>query len=66
MKSIIVCKENYEIDDDTVIYIGSHNFSENAWGIATFNDEFYTEINISNTELGLLYFPKKGSKHIKQ
>ena len=30
-KIIIITKEN-EVTDETIIYIGSHNFTKSAWG----------------------------------
>jgi tyrosyl-DNA phosphodiesterase-1 len=32
LKVIIVTREDDIIDDETVIYFGSHNFSSGAWG----------------------------------
>ncbi|KAL4463415.1 hypothetical protein ABPG72_017136 [Tetrahymena utriculariae] len=62
-KTMIVCEQNGEINDDTVIYIGSHNFSEAAWGkLNKDNSQLY----ISNTELGILVPPMKGSKELKE
>jgi tyrosyl-DNA phosphodiesterase 1 len=57
LKVFVVCDESGEIDDDSLIYFGSHNFSPSAWG--KFEKE-YSQLSISNTELGVLLPPMKG------
>lgn len=59
----IVTGSNYEIDDDTIIYYGSHNFTASAWGTYQMNE---TQLQLNNTELGVLFPAKKGSAAIKQ
>eukprot|EP00347_Sterkiella_histriomuscorum_P008774 403343808 len=64
-KVIIITRDSkgIEIDDDTVIYTGSHNMSQNAWGKDEKNGEQFT---IANWELGIMKGPEKGSKELKQ
>lgn len=57
LKVFIVAPEDGEIDDNSYIYFGSHNFSPSAWG--RFEKE-YTQLSISNSELGVLIPPGKG------
>ncbi|CAD8055701.1 unnamed protein product [Paramecium sonneborni] len=63
LKVIIITSLDEKIDDKTSIYIGSHNFSQAAWGKLEKNA---TQLFISNTELGVLYPPKKDSAKFKQ
>lgn len=51
---IVTCDD--KIDDDTLIYFGSHNFSANAWGRHEKNGNA-----ISNWELGVTFLPEAGS-----
>ena len=53
--------ENETIDDNTVIYLGSHNLSWAAWGRELKNK---TQ-RITNSEIGLIFLPKKGSQKQK-
>ena len=46
------------IDDDTMIYFGSHNFSSNAWGK---EEKSGSQFTIANWELGVVFLPEKGS-----
>lgn len=51
------------IDDNTILYFGSHNFSINAWG----KDELKgKQFSIANWELGVILLPEAGSKKRKQ
>ena len=52
---------NKEINDDSIIYLGSHNLSYSAWGWYLKNDI----LKVNNVELGLILLPKKGSKSLK-
>ncbi|CAD8131791.1 unnamed protein product [Paramecium octaurelia] len=63
LKVMIVTGIDEKIDDKTSIYIGSHNLSQAAWGRLEKNA---TQLFISNTELGVLYPPKKDSAKLKQ
>lgn len=47
---------NNTIDDDTVIYFGSHNFSMAAWGRPLKN-----HVKVANMEVGLLWPGAKDS-----
>lgn len=58
IKTIFVTGEDEKIDDDTLIYFGSHNFSAVAWGKF---DSIYNRLTISNTELGILVPPAKST-----
>jgi len=58
LKVWIVTDESGEVDDDSYIYFGSHNFSPSAWGRY---EKDCTQISISNTELGVLFPPKRGN-----
>jgi tyrosyl-DNA phosphodiesterase-1 len=57
LKVMILCNPDYSIDDDTLIYFGSHNLSPAAWGKY---EKDCSQINIYNTELGVLMPPMKG------
>ena len=62
-KMIIVTKDDSgTIDDETLIYIGSHNFSSHAWGR---EEKQGKQIAIANWELGIAYAPEKDSKDRK-
>lgn len=51
-----------KITDDSVIYMGSHNFTKAAWGKYLNNFKNY---QINNYELGVVYPPKKNSAALK-
>jgi tyrosyl-DNA phosphodiesterase-1 len=51
------------IDDDTVLYFGSHNLSGGAWGNLEKDGH---QIAISNWEIGVVFPPRKGSKEMKE
>ncbi len=57
LKVFVVCDESGDIEDDTIIYFGSHNFSPSAWGRF---EKDYSQLSISNSELGVLLPPIKG------
>lgn len=59
---VIILHDNYEITDDTAIYIGSHNLSLAAWGRY---EKSNTQIYIKNVELGVLFPSKENSKSCK-
>ena len=63
LKVGIVTKKDMKIDDDTIIYYGSHNFTSSAWGKYEKNR---SQLSVSNTELGVLIPGKVGSKHLKE
>jgi len=58
LKVWVVTDESGEIDDDTIIYFGSHNLSPSAWGRY---EKDYTQLSIANSELGVLLPPMKGN-----
>ena len=45
-------KGNFILNKDSIIYIGSHNFSASAWGNYEKNE---TQISIANYELGVIF-----------
>jgi len=47
------------IDDETILYFGSHNFSPSSWGFIEGNKN---QQMVPNWELGVLFMPKAGSK----
>lgn len=60
IKMIVVTSDSKGvIDDDTVLYFGSHNFSTSAWGK---EEKGGTQIAIANWELGAVFPPREGSK----
>lgn len=58
LKVFVVTDDDDEINDDTIIYFGSHNFSPAAWGKY---EKDFTQISIMNSELGVLIPPMKGN-----
>lgn len=52
-----------KFDSDTIIYLGSHNFTQSAWGKMRHRDE---KLEVSNYELGVLYPPKENSFLMKE
>ncbi|CAG9335249.1 unnamed protein product [Blepharisma stoltei] len=60
---VVIAHNNYEIDDDTIFYFGSHNLSPAAWGTWEKNS---TRIYMMNYEMGVLFLPKPGSKAMKK
>ncbi|EGR30196.1 tyrosyl-DNA phosphodiesterase family protein, putative [Ichthyophthirius multifiliis] len=63
LKVMVVNDKEDQISDDSLIYVGSHNFTGAAWGRYEKN---YSQIYCMNTELGVVYPPIKDSKDIKQ
>merc|ERR1712196_592211 len=63
LKVMIITDDDYEIDDNTIIYFGSHNCTRAAWGKI---DKKGNKIALSNTELGVLYPPLEGSADTKK
>ena len=63
LKIMIVTDDDYEIDDNTIIYFGSHNCTRSAWGKL---EKGNTQISLSNTELGVIYPAIVGSAATKK
>ena len=63
LKVCVVTDKSYTIDDDTIIYIGSHNFTPSAWGKVEKNESI---LSVTNTELGVVFPPQSGSAARKQ
>ena len=62
-KVMIIRNKTNKIDDNTAIYIGSHNMSGGAWGtIQKYGKTFY----VGNYELGIFFRPRENTKEIKQ
>ena len=51
------------VNDDTVLYLGSHNLSQAAWGIEEKNG---SQLTIFNTELGVVFPAAEGSSKLKE
>ena len=62
VKLMVIMKNNV-ICDDSIIYLGSHNFTKAAWGKFVKNYKFY---RLSNYELGVLIPSSKGSAKMKK
>lgn len=60
---IWVVTHDGKIDSDTIVYIGSHNFTQSAWGRFENKDE---RIEVCNYELGLILPPKEGTHLLKE
>ena len=61
---VCIISNNYgKINDDTIIYIGSHNMTKAAWG--RYN-RLGTKLYVSNYEMGIIIPPKLGSKDKKK
>ena len=60
---ILIATKNNKIDDDTIIYLGSHNFTKSAWGKFVKN---YSKYSLNNYELGILYPPMHNSTEEKK
>ena len=52
------------INDNTLLYFGSHNFSPSSWGTPIYHENMTTKIN--SWELGVVWGPKKGSADTKK
>lgn len=63
LKIMIVTDDDYEINDNTIIYFGSHNCTRSAWGKL---EKGNTQISLSNTELGVIYPAIVGSAATKK
>ena len=62
-KVMIIKEKDKEIDDNTAIYLGSHNMSGGAWGVLQRAGKTFF---IGNYELGVMFKPKEGTKEMKQ
>ena len=58
LKVFVITDDDNEINDDTIIYFGSHNMSKFSWGKY---EKHYTQLSIVNSELGILIPPIKGN-----
>jgi tyrosyl-DNA phosphodiesterase-1 len=62
IKLFLVSRAGEMVSDDTIIYLGSHNFTTAAWG--RFEQDGAT-VFVNNYELGVLIPPLKGSAKAK-
>ena len=62
-KVIIFSNHDNEINDNTIIYIGSHNISPSAWGNLTKDKK---KLKMMNYELGIIFKPMPNSKSMKE
>jgi len=62
LKAFVVVNDG-KIDDDSLIYSGSHNFTSAAWGKV---DKEPGNATSHNFELGLVFLPQKGSRRAKE
>lgn len=60
---VIVLHDDFNIGDDTTIYIGSHNFSSAAWGAV---EKSGKQLSIKNFEIGVVFGQSVGSAEEKQ
>jgi len=58
---VFIVLHGSKVDDDTVIYIGSHNFTKSAWGKISRG-----KYEIWNHELGVIFPAEKGSASLKR
>lgn len=61
--TIVKGEDPTNINDDTSIYLGSHNFSPSAWGHIDHEQE---AVSINNWEFGVVFGPQKDSKAMKE
>lgn len=60
---IVTFAKDFGITDDTVLYLGSHNFTQAAWGRSSNFDQRFT---VWNFELGAVFPPRPGSAQRKR
>lgn len=60
---VFVIANDALIDDDTSIYLGSHNFTKAAWGHFQYREKEFKGFNF---ELGLIIPPRQGSARAKK
>jgi len=63
MKVSIITNSDEEVNDDTIIYFGSHNFTVAAWGQLELDG---TQVSIQNYELGVMFPPCPQSRDAKK
>lgn len=63
LKVFVMTDDDWEINDNTVIYFGSHNCTPSAWGRYEKNETLF---QVANTELGVVYPPAEGSATFKK
>ncbi len=52
-----------KFDSDTIVYLGSHNFTQSAWGKMRHRED---KLEVCNYELGVLFPPKENSFLMKE
>ena len=63
LKIIIISNDHGKINDDTIVYLGSHNMTKAAWG--RFN-RLGDRLFVSNYEMGVVIPPREGSTSKKK
>jgi tyrosyl-DNA phosphodiesterase-1 len=63
LKVCIISNSKGKINDDTIIYIGSHNMTKAAWG--RYN-QTGSKLYVSNYEMGIIFPPKLNSTKKKK
>jgi tyrosyl-DNA phosphodiesterase-1 len=61
-KIMVVNDEDNTINDDSLLYFGSHNFSPSAWGNV---EKRGSQIHMANWELGIIFPPGSGTASLK-
>ena len=61
-KLAVITTNNNLLDDNSVVYLGSHNLSEAAWGLLTPDG---MHLNIANYEVGVIFPPENNSTEMK-
>lgn len=62
LKIAIISNDNGNINDDTIIYLGSHNMTKAAWGRFS---GLGNQLFLSNYEMGVIVPPREGSAYKK-
>ena len=60
---ILIVKNSDGITDDSIVYVGSHNFTIAAWGAF---EKGSSIVKSCNYELGCMFVPKKGTAKAKR
>ena len=60
---VLIVTNTTDIDDDSILYFGSHNLSSSAWGRY---EKGETQIFMGNYELGIVFLPAAHSAAMKQ
>ena len=61
-KIMVINDENNKINDESLLYFGSHNFSPSAWGNI---EKGGSQIHMANWELGIVFPPGPDTSKLK-